>query len=64
MLEQEEGFIKVAPSEKESIIVNCSSILNAVETISEIQPERLKKLNTEELLVALTTWIGAVINGI
>lgn len=55
MLEQEEGFIKVAPSEKESIIINCSSILNAVETISEIQPERLKKLNTEELLVALTT---------
>lgn len=55
MLEQEEGFIKVAPSEKESIIINCSSILNAVETISELQAERLKKLNTEELLLALTT---------
>ena len=55
MLEQGEGFIKVAPSEKESIIINCSSILNAVETISELQAERLKKLNTEELLVALTT---------
>ena len=55
MLEQEEGFIKVAPSEKESIIINCSSILNAVETISELHAERVKKLNTEELLVALTT---------
>ena len=55
MLEQEEGFIKLTPSEKESIIINCSSILNAVETISEIQAERLKELTTEELLVALTT---------
>ena len=55
MLEQEEEVIKITPSEKESIIINCSSILNAVETISELQAERLKKLNTEELLVALTT---------
>lgn len=55
MIEQEEGFTKVTSSEKESIIINCSSMINAVENISEIQAERLKKLNTEELLVVLTT---------
>lgn len=55
MLEQEEGLIKAAPSEKESIIINCSSILNAIKCIFKIQAERLKELTTEELLVALTT---------
>lgn len=55
LIEQEKEEIKILPSEKESILINAKSILNAVETIRKLQAERLKELTPEELLIALTT---------
>lgn len=48
-------LIKLEPTVEESIKLNTSSIINAVKNISEIQAERLKGLEPEELLISLTT---------
>lgn len=55
LFEHEEDQFKILPSEKESIIINCKSILNAVDKIRKLQTEKLKELTPEELLVVLTT---------
>lgn len=55
LIEQEKEEIKILPSEKESILINAKSILNAVDIIRNLQAERLKELTPEELLIALTT---------
>ena len=55
IIEQEKEELKIVPSEKESILINAKSILNAVETIRKLQTEKLKELTPEELLIALTT---------
>ena len=55
LIEQEKEEIKILPSEKESLLINTKSILNAVETIRKLQTEKLKELTPEELLIALTT---------
>ena len=55
VIEHKKELIKTAPSTIEAIKLNTSSIINAVETISEIQAERLKNLDTGELLIALST---------
>lgn len=55
VINHKKHLIKLAPSEVERIKLNCSSIINAVENISKLQAERLKKLEPEELLIALTT---------
>lgn len=55
LIEQEKEEIKILPSEKESILINAKSILNAVDIIRNLQTERLKELTPEELLIALTT---------
>lgn len=55
LIEQEKEEIKILPSEKESILINAKSILNAVDIIRKLQAERLKELTPEELLIALTT---------
>ena len=56
LIEQEKEEIKILPSEKESLLINAKSILNAVETIRKLQAKKLKELTPEELLIALTTW--------
>jgi len=58
VINDKKELIKIMPSEVESIKLNTSSIINAVEQIKKIQNERLGKLNPEELLVVLTTWIS------
>ena len=55
LIEQEKEEIKILPSEKESLLINAKSILNAVETIRKLQAKKLKELTPEELLIALTT---------
>ena len=55
VIKHHEEAIKVAPSEIESIKLNCSSIINAFEIIKELQSENLKNLDPEELLTVLTT---------
>lgn len=56
LLKEHEGAsFKIDVNELESIIINCKSIINAVERIKELQAERLKELTPEELLVVLTT---------
>ena len=55
LIEQEKEEIKILPSEKESLLINTKSILNAVETIRKLQAKKLKELTPEELLIALTT---------
>ena len=55
LLETEEASITTAPSTVESIIINCKAILNAVETVKELQANKIKNLTPEELLVVLTT---------
>lgn len=55
VINDKKELIKIMPSEVESIKLNTSSIINAVEQIKKIQNERLGKLNPEELLVVLTT---------
>lgn len=55
LIEQEKEEIKILPSEKESILINAKSILNAVETIRTLQSKKIKELTPEELLIALTT---------
>lgn len=55
VIESNEDSIKITPSAVESIKINCNSILNAIENISELQKKQLEKLTPEELLVALTT---------
>lgn len=54
--EHEKEDLKILSSEMDSIIINAKSILNAVETIRELQTKKLKELMPEELLIALTTW--------
>lgn len=56
LIEQEKEEIKILPSEKESLLINAKSILNAVETIRKLQTKKLKELTPEELLIVLTTW--------
>ena len=56
LIEQEKEEIKILPSEKESLLINAKSILNAVETIRNLQTKKLKELTPEELLIVLTTW--------
>lgn len=55
LIEQEKEEIKILPSEKESLLINAKSILNAVETIRNLQTKKLKELTPEELLIVLTT---------
>ena len=55
LIEHEKEEIKILPSEKELILINAKSILNAVETIGKLQTKKLKKLTPEEMLIALTT---------
>lgn len=55
LIEHEEESFKLVPSELESILINTKSILNAVGRIKEVQTNNIKKLNTEEMLVVLTT---------
>lgn len=55
LIEQEKEEIKILPSEKESLLINAKSILNAVETIRKLQTKKLKELTPEELLIVLTT---------
>ena len=53
--EHEKEDLIILSSEMDSIIINAKSILNAVETIRELQTKKLKELTPEELLIALTT---------
>ena len=55
VIKHKKHLIKIEPSEVERLKLNTSSIINAVESISKIQAERLKDLEPDELLVALTT---------
>lgn len=55
IMKHKKHLIKLEPTVAESIKLNTSSIINAVETISKLQAERLKSLEPEELLIALTT---------
>ena len=55
VMEHKKDLIKVEPTVIESIKLNTSSIINAVENISKLQAERLKGLEPEELLMILTT---------
>ena len=55
IIENEGAEIKLLSSEVDSILVNAKSILNAVETVRNLQAEKLKDLTPEELLVALIT---------
>ena len=55
IIEHKKDLIKLEPTKIEAIKLNTSSIINAVENISEIQTKRLKGLEPEELLMALTT---------
>lgn len=54
-MEHKKDLIKIEPTVIESIKLNTSSIINAVEKISKLQTKRLKGLEPEELLIALTT---------
>lgn len=55
VMKHKKDLIKVEPTVIESIKLNTSSIINAVENISKLQAERLKGLEPEELLMVLTT---------
>ena len=55
VMEHKKDLIKIEPTVIESIKLNTSSIINAVEKISKLQAKRLKSLEPEELLIALTT---------
>lgn len=55
VIKHKKDLIKIEPSRVEAIKINASSIINAVEQISEIQSQRIKKLDVEELLVVLTS---------
>lgn len=55
VMKHKKDLIKVEPTVIESIKLNTSSIINAVENISKLQAERLKGLEPEELLMILTT---------
>lgn len=55
VIKHKKHLLKIKPSEIESIKLNTSSIINAVKQIQNFQAERLKDLNPEEVLVALTT---------
>lgn len=55
VMKHKKHLIKLEPTVAESIKLNTSSIINAVDTITKIQAERLKDLEPEELLIALTT---------
>ena len=55
VIEHKKDLIKIEPTVIESIKLNTSSIINAVEKISKLQAKRLKSLEPEELLIALTT---------
>lgn len=55
IIEHKKDLIKIEPTKLEAIKLNTSSIINAIENISEIQTKRLKSLEPEELLIALTT---------
>ena len=55
VMKHKKDLIKVEPTVIESIKLNTSSVINAVENISKLQAERLKGLEPEELLMVLTT---------
>lgn len=55
VMKHKKHLIKLEPTVAESIKLNTSSIINAVNSITKIQAERLKGLEPEELLMALTT---------
>ena len=55
VMKHKKHLIKLEPTVAESIKLNTSSIINAVDSITKIQAERLKGLEPEELLIALTT---------
>ena len=55
VMKHKKHLIKLEPTVIESIKLNTSSIINAVEKISKLQAKRLKNLEPEELLIALTT---------
>lgn len=55
VMKHKKHLIKLEPTVIESIKLNTSSIINAVEKISKLQTKRLKSLEPDELLIALTT---------
>ena len=55
VMKHKKDLIKIEPTVIESIKLNTSSIINAVDNISKLQSKRLKSLEPEELLIALTT---------
>lgn len=55
LIEEDKSSFKVDSSLLEQILINCKSILNAVEKIAELQKNILDNLTAEELLLVLTT---------
>ena len=55
LIEEDVDSFKISSSLLEQILINCKSVLNAIEKIAELQKKVLDKLTPEELLVVLTT---------
>ena len=54
LIEHEGASFKIDVNELESILINCKSMINAVDRIQELQATKLKELTPEEMLVVLT----------
>ena len=55
LIEEDVDSFKVSSSLLEQILINCKSVLNAIEKIAELQKKVLDNLTPEELLIVLTT---------